>query len=265
MSLTPDQNAADPGNGFYVVAREPGAEHPALPTWANEVDNPAALAADGLAPVSRRLIDEVPGAFQLFDVLSAAECARLIELSESLGYLPDAAVSLPRSIRHNHNLTWVTDGRTTDLLWSRCAALIDDPLNIHRGRRALDLNRRFRFYRYREGDYFKPHTDGAWPGSNVIERELISNAYEDRFSQLSFIIFLSDDYGGGNTQFYLSQERPGQPARMSEAAIRVNIRTPKGAVLCFPHGQHPLHCVHSSEAIEHGSKYIIRTDVLFEM
>ena len=45
----------------------------------------------------------------------------------------------------------------------------------------------------------------------------------------------------------------------------VNIRTPKGGVLCFPHGLHPLHCLHSSNTITSGIKYIIRTDVLFEV
>jgi hypothetical protein len=31
---------------FYVVAEEPGAEHPALPTWANENANPIELDED---------------------------------------------------------------------------------------------------------------------------------------------------------------------------------------------------------------------------
>jgi hypothetical protein len=45
----------------------------------------------------------------------------------------------------------------------------------------------------------------------------------------------------------------------------VDIRTPLGAALCFPHGMHPLHCLHSSQAIQSGVKYIIRSDVLFEL
>ena len=30
------------------------------------------------------------------------------------------------------------------------------------------------------------------------------------------------------------------------------------------HGHHPLHCLHSSAEITSGTKYIIRTDLLFE-
>ena len=213
-------------------------------------------------------MDAVRGIFQLLNVLSAAECRDLIELAESLGYLPDAAVSLPRSIRHNHNVTWVADQSTTDLLWQRCADLMSDDLDLFSGKPAVGLNARFRFYRYQQGDYFKPHTDGAWPGSKVIDNELITNAYTDRWSQLSFIVFLGEDYDGGDTQFYLNKDNPSQPARGGEPAIVVNVRTPAGAVLCFPHGLHRLQCLqclHSSATITSGTKYIIRTDVLFEI
>ena len=45
---------------------------------------------------------------------------------------------------------------------------------------------------------------------------------------------------------------------MHETVVRVvDAGTPLGAVLCFPHGMHPLHCPHSSEPISSGMKYII--------
>lgn len=256
-----DSAAAAPAD-CYVVANEPGAEHPALPTWANRRPDPAALGA-GMAAIERHEIAAVPGAFQLTNVLSAAECTRFIELSEAMGYLPDAAVSLPRSVRHNHNVTWVTDDATAAALWQRCKAALNTDLAPFGGRAAVGLNQRFRFYRYQPGDYFAPHTDGAWPGSRVINDELITDAFGDRYSQLSFIIFLSDGYRGGATQFYLNREDPTRPARSGQAATVINVRTALGAVLCFPHGLHPQHCLHSSEPIASGTKYIIRTDVLF--
>ncbi|MCP4765693.1 MAG: oxidoreductase [Gammaproteobacteria bacterium] len=249
---------------FYIVAREPGAEHPAIPTWASRVDNPAALEVDPVATVSRRDISAVPGAFQLLDVLSSDECARLISFTESLGYLADAAVSLPRSIRHNHNATWIADDVTTDIIWQRCRAQFrsDDDYD---GKQALGINSRFRFYRYGEGDYFAAHSDGSWPGSRVVDGELITNAFDDRWSQLTFLLFLSEDYLGGATQFYVDAQDAARPARGLEGARKVDIRTPLGAALCFPHGMHPLHCLHSSQAIQSGLKYIIRADVLFEL
>ena len=42
---------------FYIVAREPGAEHPALPTWASDRDNPANLADKNPLNCKRTEID----------------------------------------------------------------------------------------------------------------------------------------------------------------------------------------------------------------
>ncbi|MEX2481054.1 MAG: oxidoreductase [Gammaproteobacteria bacterium] len=249
---------------FFVVAREAGAEHPALPTWANRCPNPAGLAEARETAVERGDIEVVPGAFHLLNIFDARECDALIALTEACGYLPDAAVSLPRSIRHNDNLTWVVDEVTADIVWRRCALAVNQTPALFQGRRAVGLNARFRFYRYGPGDYFAPHTDGAWPGSQVVGDELVTDAFGDRWSQLSFVAFLSDDYAGGSTHFYVSAADPARPARGGEAAIEVSVRTPLGAALCFPHGLHPLHCLHSSEPIRRGTKYIIRTDVLVE-
>jgi len=240
---------------FYVIARQPGAENPAIPTWASRVANPAQLADAAPAAVTRREVDGVPGAFQLLDVLAAAECARLVELTETIGYLEDAAVSLPRSIRHNHSATWVADDATVELLWRRCRALIHRSDDFE-AKRPLGLNARLRFYRYGAGDYFAAHTDGSWPGSRVVDGVLLDNAYPDRWSQLSLLLFLSDDFEGGATRFYVEGER---------SAASVDVRTPRGGALCFPHGVHPLHCVHGSEPVTRGVKYIIRSDVLFEL
>ncbi len=48
---------------FYVVAKEPGAEHPALPTWANENANPIGLDEDPPAELARIEVEGVPGVF----------------------------------------------------------------------------------------------------------------------------------------------------------------------------------------------------------
>lgn len=241
---------------FYVVAHEPGAEHPALPTWANRSTNPLALAAPSTAARVQRIdLPQVPGAYHLLNVLSVDECCAFIDLSEALGYLEDAAVSLPRSVRHNDNVVWITDAKTDDIIWRRVADCCSRHLQLFDNKRPLGLNARFRFYRYREDDFFRAHTDGAWPGSRVVDGKLVANAFPDRYSQMTFLIFLSEDFEGGATRFMVGDDR----------SKVVDIRTPVGGALCFPHGMHPLHCVHSSEPILAGTKYIIRTDMLFEL
>ncbi|MDB2705070.1 2OG-Fe(II) oxygenase [Pseudomonadota bacterium] len=254
------------GSEFFVAALEQGAEHPALPAWGNRHENAANLSDDfDIKNIERRELLQVPGAFQLLNVLSKDECDRLISISEQLEFLPDAAVSLPRSVRHNDSLTWIVDEKTDDTIWQRIAPLMDDRQAIFNGSKALGLNARFRFYRYSPDDYFKPHSDGSWPGSRIIDGELVTNAYPDRYSQMTALILLSEDFLGGATRFMVNADDPTKPAGAGDKVSHVDIRTPAGSILCFPHGMHPLHCVHSSVPITEGIKYIIRTDVLFEL
>lgn len=243
-------------NSFYIVAREAGAQNPSLPTWANSKENEINLDENLKPQITRIDLDNVPGAFQLLNVFTQQECEEFIKQTEELGYLEDAAVSLPRSVRHNDNITWVVDDLTHDIIWDRCKDFMYDNKEIFYGKNTLGLNKRFRFYKYSKGDFFKLHTDGSWPGSRVVNKELISDFYKDRYSQMTFLILLSEDFQGGETQFIVNKN--------GEKEL-VNIRTPKGGVLCFPHGLHPLHCLHSSNTISSGIKYIIRTDVLFEV
>ncbi|MEM7193900.1 MAG: oxidoreductase [Pseudomonadota bacterium] len=249
-------------HGFYVAAYESGAEHSALPTWGCHTANPLNL-CDSADQVSLEHISTVPGACQINDVLKENECSNFIELSETLEYLPDAAVSLPRSVRHNDNIVWVIDDQTHDILWSRIENCLQQLPDIFGGRPPVGLNCRFRFYRYQKGDYFRPHTDGAWPGSRIVDGELRADAFGDRFSRMSALFFLSDDFEGGDTQFMVSQSNPDRPAVQGDTPVVMNIRVPKGGLLLFPHGTHPLHCVHSSAPIVSGTKYIVRTDLLF--
>lgn len=258
-------NKSSANNDYFVAAYEAGAEHPALPTWANNKANIAALSVSSTLKVAKKSITQVPGAFQLLNVFSKEECERLVSLSESMGYLADAAVSLPRDVRHNDSLTWVVDEQTDGIMWERIKHLMIDDQNIFDGKLALGLNARFRFYRYSKGDYFKPHSDGSWPGSRVINDQLVADAHGDRYSQMTFLILLTEDFEGGATRFLVNANDASQPARRGDNVKEVDIRTPAGSVLCFPHGMHPLHCIHSSEPIYKGVKYIIRTDVLFEL
>lgn len=255
------QNEKSP---FYIVAYEAGAEQTPVPTWASAVQNPLALTAHPATPPRKSIVGTVPAACQLSALLSENECRRFVRATEMMGYTQDASVSLPRNVRQNENLVWVVDDTTHDIIWDRCKVLMQENSRYFDGKKPLGLNKRFRFYRYREGDFFKPHTDGAWPGSRVTQNRLVTDAYPDRYSRMTFLIFLSDGYSGGATAFYVDKNDPQKPAKRKEDLLSVSIGTPLGGALCFPHGTHPLHCLHSSEKVLSGVKYIIRTDLLFQ-
>lgn len=73
-------------SSFYIIAEEPGAENPKIPTWANDSNNPVELTESHSENLQYEEIENVPGAFQLKNVLSQIECGRLIALTEELGY-----------------------------------------------------------------------------------------------------------------------------------------------------------------------------------
>ena len=249
MNLDPGRTTSCGGADFYVVTTEPGHTDSDLPVWACTEPGGIRYHENPAAVIERKDLPDIPGAFHLLNVLSAEECDRFVQISEALGYHGDAPVSLSRSVRHNHNFNWIVDESVDGPIWDRCRSFFG--VSEFDSRHPLGFNARFRFYRYGGGDFFNPHTDGAWPGSRVVDGQLVADAYGDRLSQMTALIFLSDGYEGGRTFFYTG------PTTI------VPVETPKGAILCFPHGTHPQHCVHAGEVITAGIKYIIRTDVLY--
>ena len=253
-----------PKDNFYTLCYEAGTAHTPLPIWAAHQENPLQLTPNSTVP-SVIPIYNIPTAFRLTSFLSTDESHQLIALAESLGFEEDAAVSLPRHIRHNESLVWIADQSTHNILWNRCKNLLEEHLKTFTSKKPVGINQRFRFYKYNQGDFFKPHTDGAWPASAVVDGKLIANAHPDRYSLMTFLIFLNDNFEGGETTFYVHKDDPTKAAKRSEDVKVVALKPLSGSVLCFAHGTHPQHCMHGSKEIIKGSKYIIRTDLLFEL
>jgi hypothetical protein len=93
------------------------------------------------------------------------------------------------------------------------------------------FNERLRFYRYGPGEYFKWHKDGTFSRSDREE------------SLLTFMIYLNADFEGGATQFKWETIQPEQ-----------------GMALVFPHRH-----THQGSAIVAGTKYVLRTDVMYRL
>jgi predicted 2-oxoglutarate/Fe(II)-dependent dioxygenase YbiX len=98
-------------------------------------------------------------------------------------------------------------------------------------RRPVGVNERFRCYRYEPGQRFAAHYDGAFQRSRS-ER-----------SELTFMIYLNEDFVGGETAFH-----------EHDAVVRPST----GMALLF---QHQL--LHEGCVIRSGVKYVLRSDVMY--
>lgn len=184
-------------------------------------------------------------------------------------------------------------------LLERVQALL--PAEIGGGKLA-GLNARWRFYRYLPGAVYRPHIDGAWPASGLqrttkpteaaveadaeataaavavasggqrpgadeegcrdADGNLIEYVYDasgDRRSRLTFLLYLNEDFEGGCTTFF-------NAAADAVGVVEARGVAPRcGSVLCFPHGEGAGSRVHEGSAVTTGSKYIVRTDVLYTL
>eukprot|EP00953_Heterococcus_sp_UTEX-ZZ885_P036748 18910-Heterococcus_DN1.PRE.2 len=157
------------------------------------------------------------------------------------------------------------------------------------------LNSRWRLYRYKPGSIYRPHIDGAWPASgvNADTGEYMYDAYGDRWSRLTFLIYLNDGFEGGHTAFYTPSRTEGRLNASAMRTIRDKARSicfkltcavfcvclillcalhlyddidcrgvvPRaGSVLVFPHGEAKA-LLHEGSPVTQGVKYIARTEV----
>ena len=249
------------GTHFHLVTREPGSERPDLPIWAPS-PHAVSFTSAGWGPVERSDVPGVPGAFVLSNVLTETECDSISALSEAMGYTEDAPVSLGRRIRRNENCVIIADETLWQPIWERVRThmppSVDHPMGTCRA--PVGLNQRWRLYKYGIEDVFRMHTDGSWPGSGLDGRgRLVRDIYGDRWSQLTFLIYLDGDYEGGETTFFVPSDADPRHGSL------VSVAVPKGSCLLFFHGEHEHSLLHEGSLVTKGVKRIVRSDVLYTL
>lgn len=170
------------------------------------------------------------GIFTIENVLTPVECAEHVAWSEILGY-EAAPVSLAGGSVHvpdvrNNARAMVDAPERAQLIWTRISA---DVPQILEGRRVVGLNERLRFYRYGPGQKFAKHTDGCHRRTNGDE------------SLLTLMIYLNRCASGGETRFE-----------------KVSITPEPGLALIFDH-----YLLHEGAPVTDGTKYVLRTDVMY--
>lgn len=115
------------------------------------------------------------------------------------------------------------------------------------------LNNCFRYNRYISPSIgFKPHRDATFI-ENVGSR-----------SVFTILIYLNDDFEGGDTTFYKTFNKRTNKQTVSDEMssgykVRYRFRPKKGSVLVFNHNM-----IHEGESLTSGTKYIIRSDIVFQ-
>lgn len=181
-----------------------------------------------------------PICFTIPHLLSLEECRDFIEWGEREHY-QHTGRDYPADYRDNDRLVALRETLAKQL-WSRLQSYL--PERIERAGAIWvpdSLNPQFRGCRYRGGQSFTRHRDGAYSPD------------EQRMSLLTVMLYLNDhsEFRGGSTRFYGDRYSP-------EAEREILPQTGMG--ILFDH-----HHWHDGQAVTEGTKYVLRTDVVYRL
>ncbi|KAH6655928.1 hypothetical protein BKA67DRAFT_498728, partial [Truncatella angustata] len=219
-------------------------------------------------------------------VLSPSECAKLIQLAESSVVNEDKVENgnpwqpalvnigggyevLQASYRNSDRIIW-DQQEIVDRLWARMEKVPEIQQKLGRfneidllGARKLNgkpgmnwdfhrVNKRLRFLKYGPGQFFRPHCDGAYTESGRDDDKVIRTHF-------TLHLYLNDskaqggddaDLEGGATSFLSSDE-----------LRKLDVDPKAGRVLIFQHQR----LYHSGDDVKAGTKYTVRTDIMYEL
>ena len=111
------------------------------------------------------------------------------------------------------------------------------------------MNQCFKFSKYEEGYSFEAHIDGPWV------------PMKDESSVFTVVIYLNDDYEGGQTNFYnepFESKFEGKRGIKNDEDLVATIQPKTGKMLVFNHESY-----HEGSKVLKGTKYIVRTEIMF--
>ncbi|WJG37274.1 uncharacterized protein FOBCDRAFT_209215 [Fusarium oxysporum Fo47] len=210
-------------------------------------------------PTTHRPHPVVQGLSVATNVLYPEECKAIIAAGEYVNFVPDAPLREDGDISIlAHNFYWVVDKTFHDTLWSRIQPFVPVSMN---GRLARGINRRFRVYRYVPGAEYRAHIDGAWPPSGITKEDKYvyddSPAEKKQSSLFTFLIYLNQDFEGGETTYFLPAAREG-------ILNAYPVRPVMGGAAIFPHGEINA-TLHEGTGVRKGAKYVIRTEIEYDV
>ena len=174
------------------------------------------------------------------NVFSDEECSNLIIYSESIGYVQASSYIDKYKKEHffleiRKSLRCVIDSIDfSKILYKRIAHIIP---NNYNDMKFCEINPRFRFLKYNDGDFFAKHTDEHYKND------------KNEISLITLLIYINDDYEGGNTKFLIDDK--------NENDISI---TPKIGLICLM----DQNILHEVPKLISGIKYVIRTELMYK-
>ena len=180
-----------------------------------------------------------PNIFMIENFFTKEECKKHIEFSQKNGFSEatiqtENGLIIDKSIRDNGRFSY-DSYEFSEGLFERMKKYLPETFF---GRKLCGLNNRVHFYKYDIGQRFNWHMDGNYS----------PDAYST--SYFTFMVYLNDDFKGGNTSFAHVETDDGE--------INFVIEPKMGTAVFFQHK-----VLHRGDEVTNGVKYLMRSDVMY--
>jgi hypothetical protein len=195
--------------------------------------------------------------YLLRNVFTISECEDIVERMESKGFNDMGNIHMNRVI--------VDDKITMDRLFERIKdyipeiVAIESPITRGSTVKLVGLNERIRCGRYRKGQYFYIHSDSQFMRQYNSRHRLTKENFE--CSALTVMIYLNSpqspersslpSFSGGKTAFL-----------RTDGSVKHSVTPEAGTAIIFTQAVPEL--THEGGTVTNGTKYIYRTDVMYE-
>ena len=183
-------------------------------------------------------VPDVEGFLQVIpNAVTPTECEAIIQLAEQKGFARASLYTDKTGVEHYSEIRksdrCIIDSKPfAEALWKRLVPYI--PKHLADGWEAKGMNERLRLLRYRQGDEFLPHSDGTYYSPDGLQ------------SKITILLYLNAGYKGGYTHF------------LTQKGEWSGIQPEIGMVTMQDQGL--MHCV---PPLEEGTKYVLRTEVMY--
>ncbi|MEJ7625416.1 MAG: 2OG-Fe(II) oxygenase [Ferruginibacter sp.] len=166
--------------------------------------------------------------FSITNILDTEICKDCIEVAEEQSLFPINKKEVPKDLQKSFsNRLFITSKELSEVIWKNIYDFVPKEYNCWR---VSGINENFRFYKYLTGQEFTMHQDADF------------HKTEFEKSYYSLLIYLNDNFKGGETKFE-----------------NLTVKPVHGSALIFPHV-----LFHSGSIVTSGTKYILRSDVLYK-